>query len=275
MNAKRHPRKSPVMIVAKTTDTHYGWDHNTDKVHRKKLVALALEMQTRGCRVLLHTGDWSCVKQKSLFRAWALFREILGPDVRILSVRGNHDFWFGDEGRYSEEFKDRTWEVFFARHREHAALHNIELLSDTGSVVIHDVWFGGFDGWYEIKDAPTNDRRWMLDYGPDGQDVFVFMQQRAEQQFQAALDAMPDDKFKVLLTHMPLVEGKKYKGVNINGNPRWFDHLVGKIDALCWGHTHEAVDYVWRGVRCVNAGSGYNSFQYYFMEVGGCSVTSG
>ena len=191
----------------------------------------------------------------------------------MLGVRGNHDFWFADDHRHPT-FKDRTWDALFQRHVDNAALHKVELLSNSGPVVIGDTWFGGFDGWYEIKDAPSNDRYCMPDFGPDGQDTFVFMQSRAQKQLQAALDQMPADKFKVLLTHFPLIEGKLYKGVNLNGNPRWFDFLVNQVDVLCWGHTHEAVDYVWRGVRCVNAGSGYNAFQYYFMEVGGCSVTA-
>ena len=78
------------MKIAVTTDTHFGFSHNTHKIHEKFLIKLATACKEENVEMLIHNGDWITKNQHELPRTWKMFREALG-DLPILTVMGNHD----------------------------------------------------------------------------------------------------------------------------------------------------------------------------------------
>jgi predicted phosphodiesterase len=78
------------MKFAKVTDTHYGFNHKTHKIHMKLLKELAHLCKKGKIEALIHCGDWASSKQNEIQRSWKMFREYLG-DLPIYTVMGNHD----------------------------------------------------------------------------------------------------------------------------------------------------------------------------------------
>src|SRR5690606_16914068 len=129
------------MIVCQTTDTHYGWNHKTENHHRKRLREIKREMEKLGCTTLLHTGDWVMSRQRQLKRIWNIFREVLGPEITIVCVLGNHDFWHDED-----DLEVESWDQLFQFHRDWALENDIHYLSEFGPLAVEDVCFIGFDG---------------------------------------------------------------------------------------------------------------------------------
>jgi len=252
------------MLICTTTDTHYGFNGKSDNHHRKNIALIKREMDKVGCKVLLHAGDWATCRQRQVKRTWGMFREILGPDITIIGVSGNHDLW-SDEENY-------TLMQIFELHKEWAKEFDIHLLSHFGPKIIEDVAFVGFDGWYAVEELHTNDPNFLphqIDIREDGEytgpSVHKFLQNRAYQQFQSMLEFDRTSYRKVVgTTHMPLFDGDHY------GNPRWLEFMAGLCDIICFGHSHHRLEGDRTGDKptlIYNAGSDYGKIRYLIFEV--------
>jgi len=245
------------MRILLTSDTHYGMDHNTDKIHRKWL----LKAKDENPDIVIHAGDWISSKQKQFKRTIEIFRETF-PVVPILTVRGNHDFWDGDEefGSIHEIFK---------QHEEWFREFNIHHLSKPFEK--DGVAFFGFDGWYHNLNPETNDLAWMPNH-VDGIPVHQYLSKLAHKDLGnlIGLDFIENgwiEKISVCVTHFPPFEhlfGRNPYGAN----PQYMQFLIDKFDFLCVGHSHKKEDFVKGMCRVLNSGSDYNKPAYLLFETG-------
>lgn len=253
-------------LAAQTTDTHFGFDGSSNNHHWKMLHKLKRDMEARGCKLLLHSGDWSTFRQRQFYRTLQMFREILGPDIVIAAVKGNHCHW-----QDTAEGERETLEEMLAKHLEWFREFGVVYLDGrTEPFMFEDVAIVGFDGWYgsiESARSRTNDALWLPKQVPEGYvDAHDFMQKRAYCSLSRlyALDYGTPRKV-VGLSHFPLYEVEN----DHCGNPSWMPHLASICDIVCFGHSHKQINGLTVGDGCTvyNAGSDYGKIRYLIIDI--------
>ena len=185
------------MKVAITTDTHYGYDHNTHKIHVKFLNKLRKACEDNDVKALIHCGDWIACDQHQLPRTWKMFREAMG-NLPIIGVKGNHDRW--DHSYWGVPARKRRWAKHPAgmsfvsmeeQHQEWADEYNIHLLQDNpyryDDRGEEDTSIIGYNGWYRDALPQTNDLGRMfkaVESCPAG----AYLQNQAHKNLQKCLD---------------------------------------------------------------------------------------
>lgn len=242
-----------------TSDTHYGLDKNTHRIHEKWLKKLAQEITDKDIKVFIHAGDWSCNKQDQFYRTMKMFRKHIS--IPIVCVRGNHDLWqykpFEGPKMYGEMM--RTHEEWF----KELNIHHLE----SGPFYIDDVAIYGFDGWYYSSNPPTNDLERMNFHDIEGAPAMPYLSSRAHKKLDALLqvDTTMYRKSVLVTHHGPYTDDLKYKEFCANMN--FFEPIVEKYDFFCNGHSHHFTDQVYGKCRVLNSGSDYNEPAYLVFEV--------
>lgn len=262
------------MIIALTTDTHFGASNNTQKIHEKFLKKLMQEKFD----VLVHTGDIASHKQKQLYRSLHMFKEALG-EIPFLFVLGNHCLWDQDSwnnGRYN---KRTSYEEMKSTQREWFEELKVHYLQDSPFKYGDEAIFYGYDGWYLNLPPPSNDKNWMPSVAklcPIDQ----YLSYRANKSLDAILASAEEAKRlnpnikTICATHHSLTQ---YRGGfdTMGGNPRHLDFLSENMDYVLNGHSHQEVDQVHEFIngnmvhscRIINAGSDYDKPKYKIIEI--------
>lgn len=248
------------MKIAITTDTHYGRDKNTHRVHEKFLTRLNEAMKAEDVKVLIHCGDWSCNKQDQLERTLKMFRKHI--DIPIVAVIGNHDLWqYNRRG----DAKKKTLQEQRLLHAEWFKLNNIHYL-ENGPFVIEDVVIAGFDGWYSKANPDTNDADNMKSY-TEAVPTMVYLSNYAHKRLDALLQLdLTQYRKRILVTHFPpFTDNPVY--VDFNANHNYFQPMKEKFDVICVGHSHQTVNRVEDGKLILNAGAGYNEPRFLIVDI--------
>lgn len=256
-----------------TTDTHYGMSANTHSAHEKFLEKVAQTVSEQNIQFIAHCGDWTSSKQDQFYRSMSMFRKYL-PNIPIITVRGNHDFWdydlwfqFRKKGRsrsYSK-YSCKTYGLMMEQHRkwfEQFGIHHV----DMGEFVIDDVVFLGFDGWYDHLDPPTNDKQMMYGF-IESAPTFHYLNYKAHKDLEKLL-ATDTDRYRAVvgMTHFPsFTEDEKYR--LFCANAKYHQFLTEKCDVLLLGHSHRQVDCVENECRVVNPGSDYDSPRFVTITI--------
>lgn len=267
------------MKFALVTDTHYGFNHKTHRIHEKFLKKLNEECIEAGVDALIHCGDWISNNQHQLPRTWKMFREALG-DLPILSVRGNHCLWNYETFHYSQIKKIRKKEVdvsslhqMYDLHDQWAEEHNIWLLQ-RHPYEFKDVVVYGFDGWY-ANASISNDHKFMpkmVESCPTG----VWLGKQAHDELDTLIEmAKWESKKKILVSHFAPHDDRLGENMiaEMNANPNWLPFISENFNVFCFGHTHLPVDTMIDKCRFINAGTvyeknyGYNNPRFQIFEI--------
>lgn len=251
--------------IAVTTDTHYGFDKSTRKIHEKFWAKLGKEIVEQSVDVLVISGDIISHKQEQWDKLLALVRTHI--HIPIVIVRGNHDFWDheGRHNRYCSRYKKVGWIELNQEHKavfEKYKIHHLE----GNPFVVGDVIILGFDGWYHEINPPTNDMEQMIPY-INSTPTHLFLSHKAHQDFEAVLshDIEPY-RAAVCVTHFPpFSDDPRYQV--FCANPRYYSFMTEKFDVLIVGHSHKQHDFVEDGCRVINAGSHYNKPRHVIFEI--------
>lgn len=264
------------------SDTHYGMDGKTHTKHMKFWRRLAKEIKEKEIKVLIWAGDLASFRQRHLRRSLEMAREFI--NIPIVLVRGNHDFWDGedkqDPGRSGGI---RSLDKLFDLHRHWFIENNIHHLEDN-PFIIEDVIITGFDGWYATHNPGTNDKNWMPKFVKGQPFVQEYLVNKAWRDFDECLK-VDTTKFRksIIVTHhnpYPFAPYPGYKtrpvddliadGVEYSGhgaNLKFLVEIREKFDIMCCGHTHVYKNDDVEGLQIYNCGSDYNSPKWLIFEV--------
>ncbi len=260
------------MKLLLTSDTHYGFSHNTHKIHEKFFQQLNQEIVHNDIKAVIHSGDWSSNKQDQFQRTLAMFRNRLGPDIPIVAVRGNHELWDYRKDKFDHNtgmMKPQgkiSWETMDRLHQEWFQKENIHHLESQGKFVIDDVVIMGFDGWYYHVNAPTNDGGMIISH-VGGDTSMTYHSHRAYKALNRVLAEDTSQYRKAIcVTHHTLwVDDQRYAAYI--GNPSFLPHIKEKFDVLCTGHSHRYRNDIEDETLILNCGSGYDKPKYIVFEV--------
>jgi DNA repair exonuclease SbcCD nuclease subunit len=267
--------------IAITTDTHYGYNEKTHRIHQKFLTKLAESCANEKVDIVIHCGDWIACDQHQLPRTWKMFRSYLG-DLPILAVLGNHDFWDREGVVTSIRKRSRikhpaglSLQALQRLHLEWASESNIHLLQNNHFVnLAQDAAIFGFNGWYAQPNAPTNDASNMAKMYESCPTMTYFSYQ-AGKDFDIMLYTAENLNFskKICVTHFPPYS-KNASYLPYCANPRYLDFITQNFDLLLVGHSHQQEDWINEvdildpvignlityKCRVVNAGTNFDSF---------------
>lgn len=261
------------MKFAVTSDTHAGHSDKTHKRHLKFLKKLRYEMEKQDIKYLLHNGDWTSSKQHQLRRTWSFWREELGPEIKILTVRGNHDLWDYDsyyrplkqQKHHTDHIGGMPYHHMMNNHIQWAGDSDICLLEDHGPIILDDVVIFGFDGWYNEIPPNTNDITFMPKIY-NSVPIHTYLNWKASKELDKCLERSAELKHEqpgkkhILMTHHPSYS--KQRGYeSMCANPRWMPYIAEEFDFYLVGHSHQTEDWKYNtsdglhSIRCINAGT--------------------
>jgi predicted phosphodiesterase len=274
-----------MLKCAVSSDLHYGMSRHTHKLHEDFFKKLKLE----SIDVLFLVGDLITNNQESLDQFFKLLREYL-PVVKVIVVRGNHDFWDKTYFQSSKKFinanpmhapyevyrhrrytaycKPISWRELLENHQQIFKRYDIIHLDGSEHVLTPHTTVVGFDGWYHVVDLNqmrTNDYS-MLPENIESAPVMSYLRHKAEKD----LDIATGDKFVIGMTHFPPFSSDQ-PGVtfsvdeNRTGNPKFLDPLTDKCDILLVGHNHEETDLSYHGCRILNSGAPYDERRQSYL----------
>jgi predicted phosphodiesterase len=268
------------MKIAITSDTHYGYDHRTHKIHEKFLGELSDSCAKHKVDLLVHAGDWIADNQHQLPRTWKMFRKFLG-NIPILAVTGNHDLW--DRDYWGSPLKKRSFcrhpsgmslNQMASQHIEWSLESNIHLLQDN-PFFKDDFIFYGFNGWYGNSNPPTNDSNYMSPFYESAPTSLYLSNQAYKQLDKIILESNTQnkDKKKVCVTHMPpYSKDARYEVFCANNS--FLDPIAENFDLLIVGHSHQTEDWMYNSLRVVNPGTyfdpisgGYNKPKFVIIDL--------
>jgi len=84
------------MKILYTSDLHYGFNDKT----RDILIEFFKKVKDESPDIIILAGDIISHEQRQFPKILKLIRES-NPDIPILAVRGNHDFWYSKKDLYS------------------------------------------------------------------------------------------------------------------------------------------------------------------------------
>lgn len=248
------------MKIAITTDTHYGYNGDkTRKNHEKFLISLAEAMALHDCKLLCHTGDWATHKHSQLAKTFEQFRQYIKQP--ILTVFGNHDYW-----NVIDRYKPLKWEDLVKSQNELLLKFDITHVGEN-PVVIDNILFAGYNGWYANLNPPSNDLNFMPKW-IEGIPTHEFLNKKSHNDLNKLLYSL--DKFQyekaVCLTHFPpFIDNPAY--ADFTGNPSHLPFLKESFNVLIVGHSHRTHDYVDEGLRIINSGAEYHFPRFIIVEI--------
>lgn len=258
------------MKIAITTDTHYCKStHSTSRYMLEHIKKFNPE-------ILIHCGDVSSSNYPEQEAFWKLTRETLGLDVKIVTVMGNHDWWdrYYDDEDTSKIIRPSNPEQLFSLVKEVYCKYNIHHASE--NLVFDQIAISGYDGWYGDKEVPhkaTRDSKVIPHYYGEGE---TWLYNRNFKDFDNAIAFLnskkAENKKTFLVTHFGITPecaddwkskiGKEYFG----NNPR-FSQFIENVDYLCYGHSHQEVDFIFKTTRVLNSGSDYYFPKYITLDI--------
>lgn len=268
------------MRIAVTSDTHYGFDHRTHKIHQKFLEKLKNSCEELSVDLLVHAGDWISHNQNQMPRTWKMFREYLG-NLPILAVIGNHDLWNSDY--WSSNLKKRRYIRYpdnmslaqtFIQHRDWSLEYDIHLLQDN-PYISDEYIFYGFNGWYNHPNPPTNDSSYMSPTYESAPSNLYLSNLAYKKLDNIILETEKNKSIKknVCVTHFPPYS-KDSKYEIYCANLSFLDHIEENFDLLIVGHSHQTEDWQYNSLRIVNAGTffdkysgGYNKPKFVIIDI--------
>jgi predicted phosphodiesterase len=271
-----------VLKCALISDTHYGYDKNTRRVHERFFEGLSEE----NLDVLFWAGDIGSSKPEHVEKSFAMARRYL-PNVQIIAVLGNHDLWSGkpyaippseDTFSYRSFYTARSklpitkkplrYPYLLERINKAALQNGIELLDAGEWWISGKVVVLGMGGWYKecnLAALQTNDYKFLPET-IDGAPTHVYLSYKAERDLGKLLDVDPEEATVVMLTHFPpFTEHPVYE--RYCANLKFMDFMTEKADYLLVGHSHKECDFVHNGCRVLNCGSDYNKPKYKLFEI--------
>lgn len=246
------------MKLILTSDLHYGFDQNTQKIHERFFECMGHAIQEHGARALILAGDSISHKQGQ----WPKFLELVREHVKIPIgiVRGNHCLWDREE-----EYVYSSFEVMIDYQETLFKKFDVQHLSEP--LIIEDVAIIGFDGWYANGSVESNDT-FFIPRSKTGQYFHDVLSKRAHADLERVLEyqfATPIRK-RVCVTHFPpFTHEPKY--LPHYANPNYMDAITSRFDVLCVGHSHRFEDFLHGNCRVMNAGSDYNRPAFWTFEV--------
>ena len=252
------------MKVAITTDTHAGYTST------QSLLTMLGNIKIENPDVLIHCGD---VQSNNFYQQcsfWDIVRGYL-PDCKIISVLGNHDWWDNGYGNEEgDEEKSTTCQEVLDRVNLIYKEFNIHHASE--NLIIDNVAFSGFDGWYSDKDHyhATNDKSCIPHYYISEK---RWLENRNMKQFQDCKSFLEKfDGTKVVVTHFGITpeckEDWKSQGSTCYfGNHQEFFNQLNFVDYIFYGHSHQFVDVEYGKTKVVNAGSDYDFPRYEIRDI--------
>ncbi len=256
------------------SDLHTGYDQNTWKIQTKFWDANKELINTLDALVL--AGD---LASHSHHQRDTLFRELRlrFPDLPILVVYGNHDFWSQSTG------KDRYpgYPEIVAKQEKSLAKYNVHHFS-SGSVEIRSgisVKFWGLDGWYNRVQTASNDRSWMRrQWQTTPPDPFEFLISKACKEFNQILEEVDEDSsdIRVIVTHFPplmFLDDRDEKHPyyldqrDHGGIQGFFEPIKERFDYALLGHFHSYYDQTYGKCRFLTTGGNYNSPRLNVIEI--------
>lgn len=244
-----------------TSDTHYGFGHSTTEILYRFWKKVAKTIEKENIDVVIWAGDIATSKQSEFKKAIAQARNIIGPQIPIAFVRGNHDLW--DRGRVI-----RTFAQLEEEHNEIFSRYDIHHL-EQGSMTIDNVGIFGWDGWYGTANPPSNDAYNMFKQ-VEGVPTHTFLSHRAWIKFEKVLEDVdllrPHHRAAVAVTHFnPYTIDTRWE--NMCANLKFYDLIKAKFDVFCCGHNHQFKNRLEGTCRVVNAGSDYMVPKFLVFEV--------
>lgn len=252
------------MKFALSSDIHYGFSGKMESKLRRELRKLRKNIKEQDIKALILAGDIASSRQRQFKRCLELIREYI--DIDIVLVRGNHDFWDGEDPKSKEDF--RSLEKLMEWHKLVFKYNNIHHLEDN-PLVIDDVLICGFDGWYASTNPNTNDINYIPKIVEGVPMAMPWLSRKAWRDFDKCL-ALDTKKYRksIIVTHHNLTPFGHWSGQDdMGGNFKFLDEIKEKFDVLCYGHTHVFNDTIEDGTRILNSGSDYGSPKFLIFEV--------
>lgn len=249
------------MKILQLNDTHKGFSSNTDIIHRKFFKKIAKEEYD----VLIHCGDMSAVKQRSVKASFKQMRET-AVDKPILVVRGNHDYWQEQESGRIKKDRKCFFEIMDDQ-REWANEFGITLLDEGECLETEDVFIGGFSTWY--KDPPvTNDFNYMDRFTHQMDDVNKLLQTKELFTLTNLMYQLESrlGKTRVVASHMPIFGSSRDQRFTSNFSNQLA--LKGNCEYYFCGHSHKlhvGEEHFW--AKVYQTGSDYDKPKYHIIEV--------
>ena len=282
---------------AVSSDLHHGKSNKTHELHQEFFKRLAKEQ----IDVLFLAGDFICNNQDSLEKFFRLLRSIL-PNVKVISVFGNHDGWILEHYLSSEEYTETipmyspfqvyrnrkykkhqraiSWGEMILKRKEILAKYNIIHLDGESYNLSPQTTVIGFDGWYnhvDLQTMGTNDYLFLPE-NIESAPVMIYLRNKAEKDLEKILGIDTEGKTVIGMTHFPPFSENKpplpfIPNERWGANPKFLDFLTDKCDFLLVGHNHEETDVVYNDCRILNSGAPYDEAkrsylpQYKIFEV--------
>jgi predicted phosphodiesterase len=269
---------------ALVSDSHYGFDKNTHKIHEKFWKKLAQE----NIDVLFWAGDIGSSKPENVHKSMVMARQYL-PNVTILVNFGNHCYWSGrpDKLPWKQDISLYSYRGFYdARaklpprkrpmhygqilesHKKVAQENNIVILDGDSFNLTENIVVLGFMGWYKetkLGDLSTKDYKYLPE-NVEGVPIHVYLSYKAEKDLEKLLNVPVEGKTVIFMTHFPpFTESPEY--LKYCANPAFMPIMTNHADYLLVGHSHRACDYMENDCRVLNCGSDYNDPKYKIFEV--------
>ena len=267
--AVRLMRGRDTMRIAQISDTHEGITKL--KSIRKMLLNMKKEYEIKPFDALLHCGDFCGGRKgyKTLRSTTVLMRSIF-PDIPIIAVMGNHDFWYRNSRR------DMTSEHEFFKNYDKCVQafkeNNVHFLDEDG-IYVHndDVIIMGNSGWYNKVQPPTNDANF-LPQTIEGKWCHSWLNKRANdgwlKQYDDVTAILEDHHTVCFVSHFPVIkQGKDHKGgfEEFSWDEMIGDHLqlsLGVRYFFC-GHAHQ----LHKGPLRYECGPDYYNPAYQIVDV--------
>jgi predicted phosphodiesterase len=111
------------MKVAILTDTHYGFSKRGDQAN----VLILKKIAEAKPSIVIHCGDYGSSNHVDRYNFWALARRLLGPEVIIGGVNGNHDCL----DIHTELLTKRGW-VLYSDIKKDDLVYSYDIQKDKG-----------------------------------------------------------------------------------------------------------------------------------------------
>lgn len=241
------------MRILLVSDMHFGISQTTKKIWDKYWKS---SVEKEQFDLVIAAGDIGTARL-SHYETGIRFLSERAEGRPVLAVRGNHDFW--DRGR-------RNFLATIRRQEEIALKYNVLLLEGTNKWENDEIRIIGWDGWYAHNPfGVTNDFNHMPDHIDNSTTVDEFMRKREYGHLSGVLDQTNCHHKIVAVTHMPCLPG--IGNPRYNANVRHGEMLMGKVDVICFGHSHERLELQIGRTRVLNAGSDYDKPNHMIFEV--------
>ena len=252
------------MKVALICDTHFGFNSDTEIILSNFFQNLAQEKPD----MLLHLGDWISHRQDQFEPILQQIRTYF-PEIPILGVRGNHDFW--DISRFDLKTGLRDFPTITQLDSKHKRLfkkYNIHHLQNKPYTINNTIIFG-FDSWYSVSNPPTNDKYKMQSKHKDI-DINQYLFKKAYFEYYKIIKKAQtlQDKNLILATHFAtFTENQAY--LDMCAEPQWHSPIIENFKYYLVGHSHVKHDRAEKSCRIINPGSDYNTPKYKILTIEG------